>query len=485
MLRRHTIRVLFLVLFGMALTGCATAPPFSSQPPFTPQTFNLASYQAKVDNVFVILDASASMRTWYGGSNRLAVAKEVVSRMNQTMPDMDLQGALRTFGHSLSVSAEDTALMYGPAAYSKTGMQAGLDKVTGADGSSPMEQAIDAANADLRGTSGKSALIILSDGEDMGKGPLAAATRLKEQYGDRLCIYTIYVGSTPDQVLFMRQLAQTSECGYATDADKLATSTAMHAFVEDVFLSKRMDDDHDGVYNDLDNCPDTPQGVNVDQNGCALDSDKDGVADNRDNCPDTPQGVSVDQSGCALDSDKDGVADNRDNCPDTPQGVNVDQNGCALDSDGDGVADYRDNCPDTPPGKSVDTQGCPESLATQSGAKMTESGTWLIEDIKFDTSSANIKSGSYAVMAEIAAVLKQNPDLKVEVQGHTDSAGSLALNNTLSVDRANAVRDSLIDQGVDPNQLTAEGYGPSRPLVTNDTAQGRASNRRVELKPLQ
>jgi len=116
---------------------------------------------------------------------------------------------------------------------------------------------------------------------------------------------------------------------------------------------------------------------------------------------------------------------------------------------------------------------------------VTEAGTWLYEDIKFDSGSAIIKPVSYPVLAEIAAVLKQNPNLRVEVQGHTDSAGSLALNNRPSANRAEAVREYLVDQGIDPGQLTLTGYGPSVPLASNDTPEGRARNRRVELKPLQ
>ncbi|MCH7407348.1 thrombospondin type 3 repeat-containing protein [Belliella aquatica] len=153
-----------------------------------------------------------------------------------------------------------------------------------------------------------------------------------------------------------------------TDDRDLCPDTPQGAEVDEngCALSQK-DSDNDGVTDDLDLCPDTPQGAEVDENGCALsqkDSDNDGVTDDRDLCPDTPQGAEVDENGCALsqkDSDNDGVTDDLDLCPDTPQGAEVDENGCALsqkDSDNDGVTDDRDLCPDTPQGAEVDENGC-------------------------------------------------------------------------------------------------------------------------------
>ena len=512
MKKRVYAALLSLFFAGLVVSGCATLPPFSTQPAFAPQKIDMTAYQPKVENFIVVLDASESMRTGLDGSTRFETAKALVSRMNQTLPGLELKGGLRTFGQSRSVSTEKTALVYGITSYTRTGLQKSLDKVNRADGSSPLTTAIQAVSKDLSTLPGKTAVIIVTDGEAMDKTPVQAAMKLKQEYGSRVCFYTIAVGSSPSGITLLKEIAQTGECGYSTEAGQIASSAGMSAFVEDVFLSKRMDDDHDGVYNDKDSCPGTPQGVGVDMKGCPLDSDGDGVADYLDKCAGTPQGVAVDMKGCPLDSDVDGVADYLDKCSGTPQGVAVDMKGCPLDSDGDGVADYLDKCPgtfqgvavdtngcaldtdgdgvsnvmdacpDTPRGEAVDVRGCPIPKATQS-AKVTETGTWLYEDIQFDSGSANIKSGSYPVLAEITTVLKQNPNLKVEIQGHTDSAGSLALNNKLSGDRANAVMKHLTQQGVNPDQLTAAGYGPSQPIASNATPEGRARNRRVELKP--
>ncbi|THD68116.1 hypothetical protein E7Z59_08885 [Robertkochia marina] len=130
------------------------------------------------------------------------------------------------------------------------------------------------------------------------------------------------------------------------------------------------DTDGDGVADDDDDCPDTPEGAEVNENGCAtsqLDSDGDGVNDDADQCPDTPQGAEVDENGCAtsqLDSDEDGVNDDADQCPDTPEGEEVDEQGCSdsqKDSDGDGVNDAEDECPETPEGQETDENGCADS----------------------------------------------------------------------------------------------------------------------------
>jgi outer membrane protein OmpA-like peptidoglycan-associated protein len=123
-----------------------------------------------------------------------------------------------------------------------------------------------------------------------------------------------------------------------------------------------IDSDHDGVPDFQDKCPDTPAGAKVDKDGCTIDSDRDGVPDYLDKCPNTPFGVTVDSKGCPLDSDGDGVPDYLDKCADTPAGMKVDSNGCVLDSDGDGVPDSKDICPGTPKGVQVDSLGCPITI---------------------------------------------------------------------------------------------------------------------------
>jgi OmpA-OmpF porin, OOP family len=228
------------------------------------------------------------------------------------------------------------------------------------------------------------------------------------------------------------------------------------------------DGDNDGVLDDKDSCPTTPAGVVVDSKGCALDSDNDGVPGYRDNCPGTPAGVAVNAMGCAPDSDGDGVADYRDKCPGTMKNVPVNSRGCPLDSDKDGVTDNKDDCPKTPRGASVTTKGC-----------------WVLKNLHFDTSKSKIKSSSYRMLDKVANVLKKAQNLQIEIQGHTDSKGSDATNARLSMARAKSVLRYFVGKGVNADRLTAKGFGPSMPVASNATAEGRANNRRVELNPTQ
>ncbi len=246
------------------------------------------------------------------------------------------------------------------------------------------------------------------------------------------------------------------------------------------------DTDGDGVVDGVDRCPDTPQGVKVDAEGCPLDSDKDGVFDGIDQCPDTPSGTRVDSKGCSQDSDGDGVADSADKCPNTPRGTKVGSDGCPADSDGDGVTDDKDKCPDTPRGTSVDAQGCPEKAAVKTLAPVIPESkkSLVLEGVNFDTNSAHLQSSSTAVLDRVAEGMKDHPDVRLEVQGHTDSQGNDAYNMKLSRDRAKAVKDYLVGKGVPAKQLEAKGYGETKPIADNKTAGGRAVNRRVELKRL-
>jgi len=240
-----------------------------------------------------------------------------------------------------------------------------------------------------------------------------------------------------------------------------------------------LDSDGDGVPDYLDKCPNTPKGVQVDKNGCPLDSDGDGVPDYLDKCPDTPKGVQVDKDGCPLDSDGDGVPDYLDKCPDTPKGVQVDKNGCPLDSDGDGVPDYLDKCPNTPKGVQVDKNGCPIKKPV-----VIKSFT-LSGDANFESGKADLLPQVYPVLDSLAITMKENPQFKWMVAGYTDAIGSAAINLKLSGKRAQAVVDYLVIKGVNRNKLLVKAYGKANPIANNNTAEGRAMNRRVEIKVIE
>ena len=232
------------------------------------------------------------------------------------------------------------------------------------------------------------------------------------------------------------------------------------------------DADGDGVPDATDRCPNTAAGVRVDFNGCEGDNDYDGVSNSLDRCPRTPRGVPVDASGCSSDADSDGVLDGFDECPNTPPGSTVNASGCARisDSDGDGVVDSADACANTGKGVKVDGKGCAVAQ------------TVVLEGVNFETGSDVLTASAKAVLDQQAAALKGQPGMAVIIGGHTDNRGAEAYNFNLSVQRAEAVRDYLIAQGIAGDRLTARGFGEAQPRASNDTAEGRQQNRRVELK---
>jgi len=240
----------------------------------------------------------------------------------------------------------------------------------------------------------------------------------------------------------------------------------------------RVDGDRDGVYDEDDRCPTTPPGVRVDAGGCRVDADGDGIFDEEDRCSATPAGVQVDARGCRVDSDGDGVFDEDDRCTATPIGVRVDESGCRVDADGDGIYDEDDRCAATPVGTQVDAVGCPVLFEP-------ETTVLVLEGVNFETGSATLTTGARTVLDRVAQSLVGNPEIRIEVGGHTDNTGSRAFNLTLSQQRAESVAAYLALRGVASSRIVPRGYGPDRPLAGNDTVSGRAMNRRVELSRIE
>lgn len=178
---------------------------------------------------------------------------------------------------------------------------------------------------------------------------------------------------------------------------------------------------------------------------------------------------------CSPDSDGDGVGDKVDECPNTPRGEAVNRQGCSRsqlnnDLDGDGVANADDECPGTQPGLKVNRKGCVVEQKT------------ALRGVTFQPNSDRLTAEGRATLDGVAETLKGQSDLKSEIAGHTDSLGSESYNLVLSQRRADAVRKYLISKGVAEGRLTAVGYGESEPVDTNETNEGRQTNRRVEFR---
>lgn len=393
--------IIALSITGLLLTGCA------SQPISTFHGFDGAvdlnglissgEYVQKTENIFVLNDSSNSMTKNYLGQGyqaepsptKFSVEKEILNRFNQTIPDINLTSSIRSFGFGNCLGWSFTKLNLDPASYSKSTFGSGIDSLTCASGGSPMSNGLEGSGKDLSATAGNIALLILSDGHELDGYPIASVQALKEQYGERLCVYTVWVGNSEEGSgqNVLSQLANISSCGFATTAENIASPEGMARFVKKVFLKAAPPD-------------------------------------------------------CSK-----------------------------LDADADGVNDCIDKCPDTLKGAHVNPFGC-----------------WVV-DVKFDNDKSIIKHRYYGELDNAVNVINANPNLAIEVQGHTSNTGSAEHNQGLSERRAQAVKDYLIKHAAQKEQaeqnLTAKGYGLTQPTDTNETAEGRANNRRVELKVIQ
>ncbi len=230
------------------------------------------------------------------------------------------------------------------------------------------------------------------------------------------------------------------------------------------------DRDKDGIPDKKDDCPDE-FGLQ-EFNGCP-DRDKDGIPDKKDDCPD--EFGLQEFNGCP-DRDKDGIPDKKDDCPDDKG--SKEYNGCP-DRDGDTVIDKKDKCPDEK--GLVSLEGCPEKED-----KITKEEENLLEKaasrVQFKTNEAVILANSYQILDEVVALLQRHKEGFLSVEGHTDSVGKSEKNLKLSQDRAEAVKNYFVSKGIDASRITAEGFGLTKPKTTNETAEGRAENRRVEMK---
>ncbi len=372
------VRSLLTFVAVLFLVGCASKQ--APLPNFMASQFDKNMYSSKVDNFLILFDASRSLEM----DNTFGTARAVVTRMNQTIPELGQTAGLRSFGHAPSVTNNTTQLFYGMEKYSTAKLQKNFDKINKAGGFSPINEALDAAGKDLSGLSGpKNAVVLISDGKDLPGDVLIAAKKLKDMYKDNICFYTIHIGDSETGKALLKQIADIGGCGFAANAADLLTSAGMASFVEKAFLHKKG----------------TPMG---------------------------PQ-----------DSDKDGVIDSKDKCPGTPLGARV--------------------------------------------SKYT--GCWTLGNVLFDFNKSDIRAVAQPMLNEVVIVLEKNPNMTVQLDGHCDNVGSAAYNQGLSTRRANAIKKYIVNEGIASSRIKTQGFGFDKPAASNDTAKGRALNRRVEVTP--
>ncbi len=387
----NRLKKISLLWIALTVSGCGTKA-ISTFEPYEAEDLNdkvqSGQYQQKVDNLLVIVDASASMSEKYKGTDftgdpeptKLSVEKEVLRRLNKTLPEIPLSSGIRSFGFGTCMDWGYTKLNKSVDTHTTASFAEGIDTLVCSSGGSPMPDAFKAAASDLASTSGNIAVLVLSDGYQLDASPAPAAQELKEKYGDRLCVYSIWIGGEKEKPgrVTLQKLSNVAGCGFVTDVSKIASQSAMADYVAKVF------------FNEVEIEPEP------------------------------------------------------------------------LDTDGDGVPDVSDKCPNTPKGAKVDKDGC-----------------WAYHGVFFDFDESTIKPEFQPLFDNAVFVLNQNPDLTVEIQGHTDDVGTEEYNLELSEKRAQAVKDYLVSQGIDESRLTVKGFGKSNPAEDNDTEEGRAYNRRV------
>lgn len=370
------------------LSGCATQSNNNFQA-FQAQDLNTlvksGQLVQKTDSFFVINDSSSSMSNTYQGDvvgTKLDAEKDLLNKFNKTIPAINLNSGLRSFGFGPCLSWNTSVLNQPLQKYSQAGFNDAITSLECSSGGTPLVDALEVTAQDINNAPGNIALIVFSDGKD-DSSPVPAAAALKTQHGDKLCIYTVWVGNENDTIgqANLSQIASTSSCGFATTAANISSPAGMNEFVKNVFLKAGN--------------PVTP----------VADHDQDGVVDPKDKCPDSPKGAIVDKDGC-----------------------------------------------------------------------------WAFHGVLFDFDSDKIKSTNDPLIANAVHVLKLNPQLSIEIQGHTDSYGKDAYNQKLSERRALAVKNELVRQGISSSRLTTAGFGESTPVDSNETDDGRAYNRRVVYK---
>jgi outer membrane protein OmpA-like peptidoglycan-associated protein len=244
------------------------------------------------------------------------------------------------------------------------------------------------------------------------------------------------------------------------------------------------DPDGDGICSNVDECPNEPEDFDgfEDEDGCPddQDTDGDGIVDSIDGCIIEPEDRDSyqDNDGCPEpDNDLDRVLDGADQCvnePEDPDGYE-DENGCPDDdNDSDRIADVQDRCPNVP-GIPAE-EGCPLRLTA---VVIRDDRIEITQQIHFEFDRAVIRSESFYILDEVVIALENFPNITIEVQGHTDSRGADDYNYWLSHDRAESVRQYLVNHGMDAGRLTFRGFGESCPIEDNRTEVGRAANRRV------
>jgi len=350
------------------LSGCQTVEPVQ---PFGMFPVEPGPYEnIIVDHVSVILDASDSMYA----PEKYPVARALVQSFVEGMPPNGYDVGVTVFG------SEDTDdwLVHQLSPFNRPDTLNFVDGIYHVGGTTPLAHAIRSLEPQLNTVSGTGAIVIFTDGETNYEKTIEAAKSLRETYPGQLCIYAVFLGEDFEGRLLLGDLVNVTGCGRGWLVDKVNSIEGMESMVRTIFFGGYGDEDGDGVPDNIDECPGTPRGAEVDERGC-----------------------------------------------------------------------------------------------------------WVLSGVLFATDRYEIRPEYEGLLDDVAGVLRANPNLRIRIEGHTDSRASDGYNQTLSERRAGAVEDALVARGINASRLETRGYGETRPIAPNTTPENMQKNRRVELTPVQ
>jgi OOP family OmpA-OmpF porin len=240
--RKGIFRILTATAILAFMLGCAAQKASIQAVDLNPKITSGQMVQ-KVDTFVVIFDKTHSMNELYKNDTKLNQQKRLVALLDNTIPNLKLTGGLRIFGQLTFFGDASSKAVYWDTDYKKPGLTQAIAPFSLGTGFSPLDAALDGAAADLRSQSGRMAVIAFSDGEDMEKyKPAAAAKRLKDAYGDRVCIYPVHLGDNVKGRKLMQEVADAGQCGGMVLGDSISTPAGMAAFVEKVFLETKREE---------------------------------------------------------------------------------------------------------------------------------------------------------------------------------------------------------------------------------------------------
>jgi len=342
--------------------------------------FAVVSLHAKVvkkcDSFIFVADESSSMNNSYNDMKKVDFEKKLLNLINQNIPEIEYEAALIAFGSKKSEEDLKSTILYPVGSYDKNKMSSAINNIEGTISWTPLGFALDKTGEVVAKLKGKVHIILFSDGQENSnyKSPVQAAKELKKNY-DNVCLYVVQIGDSDEGGELLGKMVDAVGCGKVYSGDSLQEEDGLNGFIQEVFgyVEVEKDDDHDGVLNKYDECPNTPKGAPVNDKGC-----------------------------------------------------------------------------------------------------------WEIGKVFFDYNKAVIKPSAIPVLKEILEVLKQNPEIKLEIKGYTDALGTDPYNMKLSKKRAEAVFQYFVKNGISAERLIIKFFGKNNPIAPNTDEKGRALNRRVE-----